>query len=88
MSVLDGRTSKICAAVDGSIWKLNDSAKRVPPLHPNCRSILVPVSKDGRLIGNRSFVMDERKVRDIPKDERTQLMGQIDANISFKEFLI
>ena len=32
--------------------------------------------------------MDERKVRDIPKDERTQLMGQIDANISFKEFLI
>lgn len=86
VSVLDGRTSKICAAVDGSIWKLNDSAKRVPPLHPNCRSILVPVSKDGRLIGNRSFVMDERKVRDIPKDERTQLMGQIDANISFKEF--
>lgn len=86
VSVLDGRTSKICAAVDGSIWKLNDPAKRVPPLHPNCRSILVPVSKDGRLIGNRSFVMDERKVRDIPKDERTLLMGQIDANISFKEF--
>lgn len=86
VSVLDGRTSKICAAIDGSIWKLNDPAKRVPPLHPNCRSILVPVSKDGRLIGNRSFIMDERRVRDIPKDERAQLMGQIDANISFKEF--
>lgn len=83
VSVLDGRTSKICAAIDGSIWKLNDPAKRVPPLHPNCRSILVPVSKDGRLIGSRSFIMDERRVRDIPKDERAQLMGQIDANISF-----
>jgi len=25
-------------------------------------------------------------MRDIPKDERAQLMGQIDADISFKEF--
>jgi len=86
VSVLDGRTSKTCAAIDGSIWELNDPTKKVPPLHPNCRSILVPVSRDGRLIGNRSFLMDERKVRDIPKHERTQLMGHIDANISFKEF--
>jgi SPP1 gp7 family putative phage head morphogenesis protein len=86
VSVLDGRTSKVCAAVDGSIWKLNDPTKKVPPLHPHCRSILVPVNKDGRLIGSRSFIMDERRVRDIPKEERTQLMGHIDANISFKEF--
>ncbi|MFH3942289.1 minor capsid protein [Acinetobacter nosocomialis] len=86
VSVLDGRTTKLCASLDGFVWEVNDPAKRVPPLHPNCRSILVPVEKDGRLAGERPFVMDERPVKDIPKDERSQLIGQLDANTTFKEF--
>lgn len=86
VSVLDGRTSKLCASLDGTIWEINDPSKRVPPLHPHCRSILVPVDKDGRLAGERPFVMDERPVKDIPKDERSQLIGQLDANTTFKEF--
>lgn len=86
VATLDGRTSKLCASLDGSVWEINDPAKRVPPLHPHCRSILVPVEKDGRLAGERPFVMDERKVKDIPKDERSQLIGQLDANTTFKEF--
>ncbi|NAR50120.1 minor capsid protein [Acinetobacter haemolyticus] len=86
VATLDGRTSKLCASLDGTVWKVGDPAIRIPPLHPNCRSILVPVDKDGFLIGNRPFVMDERKVKDIPKDERAQLIGQIDANTTFKEF--
>lgn len=86
VSVLDGRTSKLCASLDGTIWEINDPAKRVPPLHPHCRSILVPVEKDGQLIGQRPFVMDERPVKDIPKDERSQLIGQLDANTTFREF--
>nr|EIJ6645656.1 minor capsid protein [Acinetobacter baumannii] len=86
VSVLDGRTSKLCASLDGSVWEINDPAKRVPPLHPNCRSILVPVEKDGQLVGERPFVMDERRVKDIPKEERSQLIGQLDANTTFKEF--
>lgn len=86
VSVLDGRTSKLCASLDGTIWEINDPSKRVPPLHPHCRSILVPVDKDGQLVGDRPFVMDERKVKDIPKDERSQLIGQLDANTTFREF--
>ncbi|EJO43653.1 phage protein F-like domain protein [Acinetobacter baumannii IS-123] len=86
VSVLDGRTTKLCASLDGSVWEVNDPAKRVPPLHPNCRSILVPVEKDGKLVGERPFVMDERRVKDIPKEERSQLIGQLDANTTFKEF--
>lgn len=86
VSVLDGRTTKLCASLDGTVWRIDDPAKRVPPLHRNCRSILVPVEKDGRLAGERPFVMDERPVKDIPKDERKQLIGQLDANITFKEF--
>lgn len=86
VATLDGRTSKLCAFLDGKVWKIGDPEIRIPPLHPNCRSILVPVDKDGLLIGERPFVMDERKVKDIPKDERDQLIGQIDANTKFKEF--
>lgn len=86
VATLDGRTSKLCASLDGTVWEIHDPAKRVPPLHPNCRSILVPVDKDGLLVGQRPFVMDERPVKDIPKDERDQLIGQIDANTTFKEF--
>ncbi|PJG67819.1 minor capsid protein [Acinetobacter seifertii] len=86
VATLDGRTSKLCASLDGTVWEINDPAKRVPPLHPNCRSILVPVEKDGQLVGERTFVMDERRVKDIPQDERSQLIGQLDANTTFKEF--
>ncbi|ENW81308.1 hypothetical protein F909_02599 [Acinetobacter sp. ANC 3929] len=86
VATLDGRTSNLCASLDGTVWAINDPTKRVPPLHPNCRSILVPVDKDGLLAGQRPFVMDERKVKDIPKDERDQLIGQMDANTTFKEF--
>ncbi len=86
VSVLDGRTSKVCAALDSSVWNINDPTKKVPPLHPHCRSILVPTHENGQLVGNRAFIMDERKFRDIPKNEREHLIGQLDANMSFKEF--
>ncbi|RSO00926.1 minor capsid protein [Acinetobacter pittii] len=86
VATLDGRTSKLCASLDGSVWEINDPVKRVPPLHPHCRSILVPVEKDGRLVGERPFVMDGRRVKDIPKEERSQLIGQLDANTTFGEF--
>nr|WP_104472835.1 minor capsid protein [Acinetobacter indicus] len=86
MATLDGRTSKTCGSLDQTVWKAGDSGIRRPPLHPNCRSVLVGVDADGELSGQRPFVMDERKVKDIPKDERKYLIGQLDANTSFKDF--
>ena len=86
IATLDGRTSKTCGSLDQTVWKVGDSGIRRPPLHPNCRSVLVGVDADGELPGQRPFVMDERKVKDIPKDERRHLIGQLDANTSFKEF--
>ncbi|MDO5554764.1 MAG: minor capsid protein [Planctomycetia bacterium] len=43
LATLDGRTSFVCASLDGKIWKGEEmkNAKR-PPLHPNCRSTLIP----------------------------------------------
>lgn len=42
-AVLDDRTSDICAGLHGKIFKAGDEP--VPPLHFNCRSILVPITK-------------------------------------------
>lgn len=39
-SVLDGSTSGICRKLDGTIYDINNA--RVPPLHPSCRSTLIP----------------------------------------------
>lgn len=39
----DSRTSIICASLDGKTFKYKDPAKKVPPLHPNCRSTTIPV---------------------------------------------
>lgn len=56
-ATLDGRTSSICAALDGTVWNIPDDLDKVrqPPLHPNCRSTLVSLVKgmDGELIGKR-----------------------------------
>lgn len=86
VSVLDGRTTKGCALLDSTVWKKDDKAIVYPPRHFNCRSMLVGVDEDGNMSGKRPFVMDERPVKDIPKGERKDLIGQLDANTSFPKF--
>lgn len=54
VATLDGRTSKYCAAMDGTRYKVGDAYPR-PPYHPNCRTMLAP-SMDGELVGDRPFV--------------------------------
>lgn len=54
VATLDGRTSKLCAGLDGRRWR-RDEPHPTPPLHPNCRSMIAP-SMDGDLIGRRPFV--------------------------------
>lgn len=86
MATLDGRTSKICASLDGTVWKINDPNLRQPALHFRCRSILVGTDKDGSMLGKRPFVEDNRPVSKIPKSERDGIIGQVDANTSFSEW--
>lgn len=85
-SVIDGRTSILCASLDQTVWKKGDPNVRHPPLHPHCRSTLLGVDKDGKVSGMRPFVADDRKVKDIPKDQRDGKIGQIDANTSYKDW--
>ena len=42
-AVLDDRTSDICAGLDGKIFDAGQEP--VPPLHFNCRSLLIPITK-------------------------------------------
>lgn len=85
LATLDGRTSKQCASLDQSVYKRSEPHP-VPPLHRNCRSVMVPVRKDGELVGRRPYVADDRKVKDIPKEERSGIVGQVNANTSFKDW--
>lgn len=86
VATLDGRTCEYCASIDGDVFSIDDPLRPRFPVHPNNRTTYVPCNKDGEIGGLRPFVMDERKVKDIPKDERKHLIGQLDANTSFKEF--
>ncbi len=86
VATLDGRTCKYCASVDGDVFHIDDPTRPRFPVHPNNRTTYVGCDKDGNIAGQRPFVMDERKVKDIPKDERKHLIGQLDANTSFKDF--
>ena len=45
-AILDERTSRMCRMRDGMTFRLDDPrlAGNSPPLHPNCRSVLVPVT--------------------------------------------
>lgn len=86
VATLDGRTCKYCASIDGDVYPIDDLTRPRFPVHPNNRTTYAPCNKDGEIAGLRPFVMDERKVKDIPKDERKHLIGQLDANTSFKEF--
>ncbi len=45
LATLDSKTSKICAHYDRTVWKVGDKDIVTPPLHPNCRSVLIPYVK-------------------------------------------
>jgi len=45
-AILDGRTSAICNSLNGKIFLADEVSDVTPPLHPNCRSLLIPITKD------------------------------------------
>ncbi|MNJ08378.1 Phage Mu protein F like protein [compost metagenome] len=45
-AVLDSRTTPVCRALDGKIYKTTDKGRKVPPFHPGCRTVMIAVSED------------------------------------------
>lgn len=45
-AVLDSRTTPVCRALDGKIYRVSDKGRKVPPFHPGCRTVMIAVSDD------------------------------------------
>jgi len=55
LATLDMRTSEICRDMDGKVFRLSEKQVGInyPPLHPNCRSTVVPYFDDADDPGER-----------------------------------
>lgn len=51
-AVLDTRTTKLCAALDGKVYKMSDSGRKVPPFHPGCRTTMIAIFEDDEPFGD------------------------------------
>ncbi|KJZ67251.1 minor capsid protein [Pseudomonas fluorescens] len=45
-SVLDMRTTRICASLDGKVFRVADGARKMPPFHPGCRTTMIAIFDD------------------------------------------
>lgn len=75
VSVLDSRTTVICASRDGKIYPVDKGPR--PPAHPRCRSTITPVLKSqGQL--------PQEKLSEV---ERAKLDGQPPTDLTFGAWL-
>ncbi|RRN80390.1 phage head morphogenesis protein [Pseudoxanthomonas sp. SGD-10] len=77
VSTLDGRTTETCRALDGRVFKVGEGP--LPPLHPNCRSTIVPVTKTWRELGIDAPEM--------PVGTRASMNGQVPADLTYYQWL-
>lgn len=81
VSTLDARTSDICIALDGSIFRVGEGIR--PPAHLNCRSTTVPVLKSFKELG-----ID---LKEPPPGTRSAklpgMTGQVPAKLTYKKWL-
>jgi len=82
----DKRTSDICIARSGLEYTLDGEPighdiafDGGPPYHPNCRTVLVPVTKEFKDMG-----IDKEE---IPQGTRSTLDGQVPEDLSFTDWL-
>lgn len=95
VATLEGRTCKVCAAMDGKTFRVGEAFTR-PPLHPNCRCAIAP-DLSGGLIGNRPYVRalkvrkrdgtnQFRSIGDMTKNQRERAglkVGQVQAKTTY-----
>lgn len=70
LATLDDRTSEVCRSMDGKIFRLSEKEVGInyPPLHPNCRSTVVPYFDDEEEPGQRIARGSEGEVYHVPGD--------------------
>src|SRR5690606_35483211 len=70
LASLDNRTSEVCRSMDGKVFRLSEKQVGInfPPLHPNCRSTVVPYFDDEEEPGQRIARGSEGEVYHVPGD--------------------
>lgn len=87
LSTLDSHTSDVCIAYSGAQWDLDENPigeTTLPfdggcPRHPNCRSVIVPITKSYKELG---INISEPKT-----STRASDLGQIRSDMTFNSFL-
>lgn len=78
-AVLDGRTTIVCRALDGTVWLISDPKRPRPPFHLQCRTVevpevdLSPLGLPQSALGDR--VTMEEWVRDQPNIKQDDMLG-------------
>jgi SPP1 gp7 family putative phage head morphogenesis protein len=83
LSVLDSRTSSICMSLSGREWTVNSPDIVKPPRHPNCRSVLIPVTKSWVEL----FGPDAANLEEVPAGTQSSQFGQVDGNLTYEQWL-
>lgn len=78
VATLDSRTSIRCGSLDGTFYELDDLSA-IPPLHPNCRSITIPVTKSWQEMGY--------KKSELPEGTRASMDGAVPKTATFTQWL-
>lgn len=78
LATLDGRTTVTCAGLSGQVFDVGTGP--MPPRHPSCRSISVPVTKTFREMG---IDRDE-----VSPGTRASMDGQVAGDTTFKDWLV
>lgn len=78
LATFDSRTTITCAARSGQVFPIGQGP--MPPLHPNCRSHALPVTKSYREMG---LTAD-----DVPPGDRASMDGQVAGDTTFKDWLL
>lgn len=84
VATIDGRTCTVCASLDGDIYPIDGNYPKFPQ-HYNSRTVLVGCDDKGELIGRRPYVLSDKSVKNIPKDEREGIIGQVNAKTKFED---
>jgi len=79
VSTLDGRTSPVCRARDGNVYKVSKGP--LPPAHYNCRSTTAPLFKsDVKVDGKKLTKLDQGGTR-------ASIDGQVSADLNYNDWL-
>ena len=85
LATLDGNTCVQCMAYSGAQWDMEgkpikgDLPLKNPPLHPNCRCVLTPLTKSYRELG--------LNIDEMPPGTRASDLGPVPADMTMDAFL-